>query len=121
MTIGTDREPIFADIDHDRILQVLSNLIDNSLKFTPAGGTIELRARTHESHVEVSVSDNGPGIPDPDKAQIFEKFSQLKLDDRRGLGLYISKWIVEAHKGRIWALSEAGNGSTFSFTLPLSM
>jgi signal transduction histidine kinase len=66
------------------------------------------------------VSDNGPGIPDHKKKQIFDRFSQLKTNDRRelGLGLFISKWIVAAHKGQIWVTSEVGKGSTFTFTLP---
>ena len=122
MTIDISPGPIFADLDHDRILQVLANLVGNSLKFTPNGGTIELSARKQETHVEISVTDNGPGIPEHIQAQIFERFSQLKLNDRRGigLGLFIAKWIVEAHKGRIWVTSDPGMGSTFSFTLPLS-
>jgi signal transduction histidine kinase len=121
MTIHAGPEPIFANLDYDRILQVLSNLIGNSLKFTPNGGTIELSARKQETQVEISVTDNGPGIPEQAKAQIFERFSQLKMNDRRGLGLglFIAKWIVEAHKGRIWVTSDVGKGSTFSFTLPL--
>lgn len=123
MTIDTSPGPIFADLDHDRMLQVLSNLIGNSLKFTPNGGTIGLSARKQETYVEISVTDNGPGIPEQVQAQIFERFSQLKLNDRRGigLGLFIAKWIVEAHKGRIWVTSDPGKGSTFSFTLPLSV
>ncbi|MEO8339223.1 MAG: ATP-binding protein [Nitrospirota bacterium] len=114
-------EQIFAHIDHDRILQVLSNLIGNSLKFTPNGGTIELSVRTQGTEVEISVTDNGPGIPQQAMAQLFEKFSQLQLNDRRGLGLglFIAKWIVEAHQGRIWVTSDVGKGSTFSFALPL--
>jgi len=121
MTIHTGPEPIFADLDHDRILQVLSNLIGNALKFTPNGGTIELSARKQETQVEISVTDNGPGIPEQATALIFERFSQLKSNDRRGLGLglFIAKWIVGAHKGRIWVTSNVGKGSTFSFTLPL--
>jgi signal transduction histidine kinase len=123
MTIHTVPESIVADLDHDRILQVLSNLIGNSLKFTPNGGTIELSARKQETQVEISVTDNGPGIPEDAKEQIFERFSQLKRNDRRGLGLglFISKWIVEAHGGHIWVTSEVGKGSTFSFTLPLTV
>jgi signal transduction histidine kinase len=114
-------EQIFAQVDHDRILQVLSNLIGNSLKFTPDGGTIELSVRTQGTEVEISVTDNGPGIPQQAMAQLFEKFSQLQMNDRRGLGLglFIAKWIVEAHQGRIWVTSNVGKGSTFSFTLPL--
>jgi signal transduction histidine kinase len=122
MTMHTSPGTIFADADHDRILQVLSNLIGNALKFTPQGGTIELAAGKQEAYAQISVTDNGPGIPREEQGHIFERFSQLKLNDRRGLGLglYIAKWIVEAHKGRIWVTSEVGKGSTFSFTLPLS-
>jgi signal transduction histidine kinase len=123
MIIHTSPGPIFADLDRDRILQVLSNLIGNSLKFTPNGGAIELSAWKQENQVEISVTDNGPGIPDQAKVQIFERFSQLKMNDRSGLGLglFIAKWIVEAHKGRIWVTSDPGQGSTFSFTLPLTV
>jgi signal transduction histidine kinase len=120
MTIDTDPEPIFTNLDRDRIFQVLSNLIGNSLKFTPNGGAIELSARKQETHVEISVTDNGPGIPAQAQAQIFERFSQLNVADHQGLGLglFIAKWIVEAHKGRIWVTSIPGKGSTFTFTLP---
>ena len=74
-----------------------------------------------ETEVELSVTDNGPGIPEQAKAHIFERFSQLEVNDRRGLGLglFIAKWIVEAHRGHIWVTSDVGKGSTFSFTLPL--
>ena len=114
-------EPLFVLGDHDRILQVLSNLIGNALKFTAHGGTITLSARKRENEVEVSVADNGPGIPEEAKEKLFEKFSQLKMNDRRGLGLglFIAKWIIDAHNGRIWVTSDLGKGSTFSFTLPL--
>jgi signal transduction histidine kinase len=122
MTLRIGPEPIFAQADHDRILQVLSNLIGNALKFTPPGGAIELAARKQEGFAEISVTDNGPGIAEAQQDHIFDRFSQLKLNDRRGLGLglFIAKWIVEAHKGRIWVSSKVGKGSTFSFTLPLA-
>jgi len=121
MTIDA-AEQVFADLDHDRSLQVLSNLVGNSLKFTPRGGVIGLSVRRKESEVEISVRDNGPGIPEPLKGRIFEKFSQLGLDDRRGLGLglFIARWIVEAHGGQIWAASEGRPGCTFLFSLPLA-
>jgi signal transduction histidine kinase len=114
--------PLFAHVEHDRIIQVLSNLIGNALKFTPAGGSVRLSMENKTTEVEISVTDSGPGIPDAKKSKIFERFSQLGSNDRRGLGLglFISKWLVEAHKGRIWVSSEAGKGSTFSFTLPLA-
>jgi len=123
MEIETSDETVVVIMDHDRILQVLSNLIGNALKFTPNKGNIILSVTQREKEVEISVADNGPGISEKKKSQIFERFSQLNTNDRRGLGLglYISKWIVEAHKGRIWVTSEAGKGSMFSFTLPLTM
>ena len=123
LSIQIGLEPIFADIDHDRILQVLSNLLGNALKFTPNGGTVTLAAREDATEIEISVTDNGPGVPEDKRSEIFERFSQLKTNDRRGLGLglFISKWIVEAHNGRIRVASEVGKGSTFSFTLPVSL
>lgn len=123
MTIQASPEPVFADIDHDRVLQVLSNLIGNAVKFTPSGGAIELSAQQTATEIEITVTDTGLGIPEGKKSQIFERFSQLKTNDRRGigLGLFISKWIVEAHKGRIWVTSELGKGSAFTFAFPISV
>lgn len=120
MDVQTSPDSIFADIDYDRILQVLSNLIGNALKFTPQGGFLRLSARKKDGEIIVSVQDNGPGISKEKQFEIFERFSQLRADDRRGLGLglFISKWIVEAHEGRIWVDSDLGAGSAFSFTLP---
>ena len=121
MTIQTGLEPIFADVDHDRVLQVLSNLIGNALKFTPNGGDVKLSARKKATEIEIAVTDNGPGIPEDKRSEIFQRFSQLNTNTRRGLGLglFISKWIVEAHNGHIRVASELGKGSTFSFTLPV--
>ncbi|NWF73143.1 MAG: hypothetical protein HXY51_08930 [Nitrospirae bacterium] len=121
MTV-TCPEGLVADIDHDRILQVLSNLIGNALKFSPQGSTIELGARKQDNKAEISISDNGPGIPKDKMKHIFKKFSQIKTNDRHGLGLglFISKSIVEAHKGQIWVTSGPGKGSTFRVTLPLT-
>ncbi len=123
MIVQTNPEPILAEIDHDRVLQVLSNLTGNALKFAPNGGIIKLSAQKKANEVEISVTDSGPGIPEQKKAQIFDRFSQLRTNDRRGLGLglFISKWMVEAHKGRIWVTSEPGKGSTFTFTLPITV
>ena len=122
MTINPSSETIFSEIDHDKVLQVLSNLTGNSLKFSPRGSIITLSARKLDQDVELSVSDNGPGIPEDKMTEIFERFSQLKTNDRSGLGLglFISKWIVEAHNGRIWVESKIGAGSSFIFTLPIS-
>lgn len=106
--------------DHDRILQVLSNLIGNAMKFTPDGGAITISTKHNDSEVLVSVQDTGPGIPDEMKDQIFKRFAQLGLNDRRGLGLglYISKTLVDMHGGRLWVESKPSQGSTFHFTIP---
>ncbi len=106
--------------DKDRILQVLSNLIGNALKFTPAGGSVTLKPEFNESEAQISICDSGPGVPEEKRIQIFERYAQLGVNNRvgLGLGLYISKMLVEAHKGRLWVTSMAGGGSTFSFTIP---
>ena len=113
--------PILMELDHDKILQVISNLIGNAMKFCPNGSTISLSAKKKKNEIELAVTDDGPGIPIEKQKEIFERFSQLKSNDRHGLGLglFISKWIVEAHKGQISVSSELGKGSTFAFTLPL--
>lgn len=114
-----DPASLLATFDHERILQVLANLIANSLKFT-LQGTITIRGEREAGNVRLSVRDTGGGIPDHALERIFERFSQVDRNDRRGLGLglYISRCIVEAHGGRIWAESQPGQGSKISFTLP---
>ncbi len=106
--------------DRDRILQVLSNLVGNAIKFTPDCGSITVKAEHKKSEIVVSVNDTGPGIPDEKIKSIFERYAQLASKDRRGLGLglYIAKMLVEAHSGQIWVESKVGEGSTFYFTLP---
>ncbi len=106
--------------DKDRIMQVLSNLIGNALKFTPKGGSITLGLAFNETEAQVSVCDSGPGIPEEKIFQIFERYAQLRVNDRvgLGLGLYISKMLIEAYQGRLWVVSKLGNGSTFNFTIP---
>jgi signal transduction histidine kinase len=117
------RCPAMARFDHDRLLQVLANLIANAIKFTAPGGrvTVEAAAAAAGDHVRVSVSDTGAGIGPEMREAVFERFWQAKDGDRRGLGLglYISKSIVEAHGGRIWVESTVGAGSTFHFTVPV--
>jgi signal transduction histidine kinase len=112
-------QPLVAEFDHDRILQVIANLISNSLKFTPQGGRIRVRGERHGEGLLLSVTDDGSGIPEAALETIFQRFWQVGKDDRRGtgLGLYISRCIVEAHGGRIWAESKPGEGSTVRFTL----
>lgn len=122
VSLATEIEaaPLLAAFDHDRILQVLANLVSNSLKFTPEGGKITILAGREAGTVRLSVLDTGSGIRDDALERIFERFSQVGKNDRRGLGLglYISRCIVEAHGGRIWAQSQPQGGSRISFTLP---
>jgi len=118
--VSPDLPPI--RVDPPRIQQVLSNLIGNAIKFTPAGGEIVLRATLGEREACFVVADNGPGIPPDALPHIFGRFWQGKSTDRRGigLGLAIAKGIVEAHGGRIWVESQVGAGSSFFFTVPLA-
>lgn len=113
--------PFLAEFDHDRMLQVLANLIANSIKFTSPGGQIVVRVEAARGMLRFCISDTGVGIPAPMLEAIFERFWQVGKNDRRGqgLGLYISKCIVEAHRGRIWAESKAGKGTQLYFTLPV--
>ena len=110
--------------DRNRVMQVLSNLIGNAMKFSPAKGQICVscaRSGNEGKEVQISVSDTGEGISPEKIKTIFERFSQLHNQDRRGigLGLYIAKMMVEEHPGRLWVESKVGEGSTFHFTLPL--
>lgn len=113
--------PVLADAD--RIHQVISNLLHNAIKFTPANGTITLSAKAKDNEVEIIVADTGIGIPQKDLPRVFERF--YKTDPARtrgqsgtGLGLAICRHIVQNHNGRIWVKSKEGKGSTFTFTLP---
>ncbi|MDB4936361.1 MAG: hypothetical protein JWP87_3333 [Labilithrix sp.] len=107
-------------VDHERILQVLGNLITNAVKFSERGATIVLDVERVDGAVRFSVKDAGVGIPADKLKLIFERFWQVGGNDRRGLGLglYISRCLVHAHGGKIWAESEEGAGSTFFFTVP---
>ena len=120
LVYGADRDLPLVRADRHRIMQVLSNLIGNSMKFTPPGGRISTHVRMHEAHVLFSISDTGPGIPKENQHDIFSPYWQAKRAERlgAGLGLPIAKGIVEAHGGKIWVESEPGNGTTFYFTLP---
>jgi signal transduction histidine kinase len=113
---------LVANLDHERILQVLANLVGNALKFTSQGGRISLAVDKRGNEVLFSVEDSGEGVPADRLDKIFDRFFQSHRNDRRGLGLglYIAKSIVEAHGGKIWAESSAGRGSRFFFTLPLA-
>lgn len=119
--VAPELRPVYAD--RDRVLQVLSNYLNNAVKFTPEGGRIVLRARPGpEGGVVFSVSDTGPGIPEDGLARLFGRFWQAKRTAHlgTGLGLSIAKGIADAHQGRVWAESSPGAGSVFHFALPAS-
>ncbi len=108
--------------DERKVKQVLLNLLSNALKFTPEGGTIDVRATAHGDRTEIAVTDTGVGIAPEDQEAVFEEFRQVgataKKIEGTGLGLAISRRFIELHGGRIWVKSQLGAGSTFSFTLP---
>lgn len=109
--------------DLDRIIWVLTNLISNALHYSPQGGHVHLSAESFLPYIQFSVHDDGPGIPFEYQSKIFDKFVQIKSDKvlgGSGLGLAICKEIVRAHGGTIWVDSVPGEGSTFTFTLPIA-
>ena len=112
-----------VEADPMRIGQVATNLIGNAIKFSPERGKIEIFASGDSSNVTISVKDYGRGIAQRDLSRLFQRFAQLDSSTTRkaggtGLGLVISKGIVEQHGGKIWVESSLGRGSTFSFSLP---
>jgi signal transduction histidine kinase len=111
---------LLAQYDQERILQVLANLVGNAVKFTPKGGRIDIVVEPIGRDVRFGVIDTGPGICEQDCDLVFERFGRVAKWERSGLGLglYISKCIVEAHGGKIWVESKSGQGSSFYFTLP---
>lgn len=121
LAVGGVQKPHFADFDHSRMLQVLANLLTNSIKFTAQGGSITVSCKEKATELQFCISDTGLGIPKEMLETVFERFWQVGKNDRRGLGLglYISKCIIEAHGGKIWVESTLGVGSQFYFTLPV--
>ncbi len=115
-----DRVEVFCD--RARLLQVFGNLLGNAIKFTDEGGTIIVRSETRGAEAWFSVIDTGPGIPHEDLSRLFDRFWQARKTARlgTGLGLSIAKGIVEAHRGRIWAESQLGVGTTLTFAVPLA-
>jgi two-component system, NtrC family, sensor kinase len=111
--------------DERKVKQILLNLLSNAVKFTPEGGRVGLTATAADSVITIAVRDTGIGIAPEDQAAIFEEFRQVGHDDTRkqegtGLGLTLAKKFVELHGGRIWVQSQVGQGSTFTFSLPVS-
>ena len=123
LRLESDEPALFAACDRERIVQVIGNLYENALKFSPAGNDVVTRVRRGKANeIVISVADSGPGVPDEHKDKIFFKFHQVKHGTKLtgqgvGLGLAICKTIVEAHHGQIWVEDNPNGGSVFSFVL----
>jgi light-regulated signal transduction histidine kinase (bacteriophytochrome) len=122
VAIADDLESAIVAVDRERIYQVLSNLIGNAIKFTPAGGTITLHAERNGDELLITVADTGRGIAPDEIAFVFDRYWQARRSGHAGagLGLYIARGIVEAHGGRMWVESPPGAGARFHFTLPIA-
>jgi signal transduction histidine kinase len=122
--VAQPEEPLAATADRDKLRQVFTILLDNALKYSPDGGTVTVEMERKHDRVQVSVVDEGIGIPQADQEQIFRKFYRgVDADSRAGqggtgLGLFIARGLVTAMGGRIWVESREGEGSTFAFELP---
>lgn len=123
--ITVNLPPTFPAVtaDYERVQEVLTNLIDNAMKYSPRGGPIRIEGEVRSNEVVISVVDSGQGIPPGDRDKVFERFFRRKagvgtVAKGTGLGLFICKSIIEAHGGRIWVDSPPGGGSRFRFTLP---
>jgi len=127
ITIETDFEPLFPiRIDSELISKVLSNLIDNAIKYSPENTTVFLATRETGDRVTVTIRDEGPGIPESEIPNLFSRFYRIKNDQNyrvkgTGLGLYLSKYFIEAHQGTIEVQSKNGAGTTFTLTLPVNL
>jgi PAS domain S-box-containing protein len=122
--VELEDEPLRAEADPDKLRQVLANLVDNAVKYSPEGGTVTVAARRRDDRVEISVSDQGVGIPEGEQERIFRKFYRADAGGSRpagggtGLGLFIVRGLVQAMGGRIWVRSREGEGASFTFELP---
>lgn len=118
-------ESLIVNADQQRLEQILLNLISNATKFTPENGQISIMAKKENNNLIISVKDSGTDIPPDERAKLFQPYYRLIADRHRvpglGLGLTITKQLVELHGGRIWIDSEQGAGNTFSFTIPLNI
>ncbi|MFQ6098388.1 MAG: sensor histidine kinase, partial [Armatimonadota bacterium] len=120
--VPQDLPPIEAD--HDKLYQVIANLVDNAIKYSPDGGVVTIKARQEDGELVFSVSDQGIGIAPDEIEGVFQRFRRVRSGGAErvtgtGLGLYLSRNIIESHRGRIWVESRLGEGSTFSFAVPI--
>ncbi|NVR28901.1 cell wall metabolism sensor histidine kinase WalK [Listeria monocytogenes] len=119
------REPVIIEIDEDKVMQVLDNIISNANKYSPDGGRISFYLKKFEDEIEVSIADEGLGVPDEDLANVFDRFFRVDKARSRemggtGLGLAIAREVIETHGGRIWAERNKNKGTIIKFTLPYS-
>lgn len=119
------REPVIIEIDEDKVMQVLDNIISNANKYSPDGGRISFYLKKFEDEIEVSIADEGLGVSDEDLANVFDRFFRVDKARSRemggtGLGLAIAREVIEAHGGRIWAERNKNKGTIIKFTLPYS-
>ena len=124
LSLELDPQIDLVEGDERRIQQVVFNLLSNAVKFTPSGGRVDVSTAKENGQVRIAVRDTGPGISPDDQARIFEEFQQARdtngeRPEGTGLGLALSRSLVELHGGRIWVESEPGRGSTFTFTIPV--
>ncbi|MDO8303043.1 MAG: HAMP domain-containing sensor histidine kinase, partial [Sedimentisphaerales bacterium] len=123
LTVVAPDSELLLDADYNRLVQVLTNLLGNAIKFTPAGGQVVIRLKDIEDDIFVEVEDNGVGVAADDISKVFSRFVQIEKqvgagEHGIGLGLSITKALIEMHGGHIWAESTPGQGSVFCFTLP---
>ena len=116
-------QALWVEIDTDKFAQVIDNIMNNAIKYSPNGGTITVKLHSEQKQIVLSIADQGLGIPREDLTKIFDRFYRVDKARSRaqggtGLGLAIAKEIVEEHHGHIWANSSEGNGSTFYIALP---
>jgi two-component system phosphate regulon sensor histidine kinase PhoR len=112
--------------DHDKLEQVVANLLHNAIKYTPPDGRITIAVQRDGTFLKTSIQDTGIGIPPDQQSKLFERFYRVEQEpspgtNGTGLGLYIAKNLIELHGGKIWFTSEVGHGSEFSFTLPIAV
>lgn len=111
-----------VNVDRRRLEQVMLNLLSNAVKFTDEGGSIEVRVSARDGNLTVEVQDSGTPIPEEEQKRLFQPYYRIEADRQRlpglGLGLAVSKWLIEAHGGKIWVGGRAGEGNTFAFSLP---
>lgn len=119
------KEPVIIEIDEDKVMQVLDNIISNANKYSPDGGRISFYLKKFEDEIEISIADEGLGVPEEDLANVFDRFFRVDKARSRemggtGLGLAIAREVIEAHGGRIWAEHNKSKGTVIKFTLPYS-